>query len=91
MTTFEKINDALLCDIMAEADLADIAPMTAKFMQTLGANDAPAVLRFANELKAARQTEIEDQADDVDMVVERQDAMLAGLKPYLHRNRGAVS
>jgi hypothetical protein len=91
MIAFETINDALLYEIMTKADLVDVAPMTAALLLTLDINDLPAVRQFNSGLLAARQIEIEDQDDGAELVVERYDAMLAALKPYLDRNGDPVA
>jgi hypothetical protein len=89
--TLEKLGEVRLLDIMAEANLNDIAPLTAALMKTLDDDAILAVQRFTKQMLAARREESAGfQEIDSDFVA-RQDAMLAGLQGYLPSNDGEVT
>jgi hypothetical protein len=81
--TLNQIGDVLLLEIMVEAALEDIAPLTTAFLlqQTPDAHSNVAIRHYAVAAVAARN-EQEDEDGDADFV-SRHDAVLAGIAAYL--------
>ena len=84
--------EAILLRLGEETDgIDEITSNVVAFLQNLGADDLPAVLLFTSETFAARREEIENPDPAFFTITEQQDAMLAGLRPYLQRHGTGVS
>jgi hypothetical protein len=78
--TLTQVGIVLLIDIMSEADLIDITPLTTAFLQTLDGDSIAAVRRYAKASRAAR-FDYDDYFQDPDFFA-RHDALLAGVAAY---------
>jgi hypothetical protein len=91
MTNYEDIQHALHHDIMQEHDdPREIRERTILLVERFDHSDRFAVQRSANELVEACRIELELQDNNMQEVVAKLVAMLAGLVPWLERN-GIVS
>ena len=91
MINYESIENALHDGIMGEyEDPREIRERTTLLVERLVYSDRFAVQRSANDLVAACRNELEFQDGDMEEVVAKLVAMLAGLVPWLER-QGIVS
>jgi hypothetical protein len=84
IANMSQIGDVLFLEIMSEAAVNVIAPLTKAYLlqQKLDANSNLAVRRYNNASIVARNEQDDGCDDDADFV-ERHDALLAGIADYL--------
>ena len=87
MLEFAEIRDDLFVGIMMEFEFSDeITEQTILLLNQLSRDDVLAVHWCAEDLVAARKFEVEYRDSDMAEVIEKFDAMLAALVPWLKRN-----
>jgi hypothetical protein len=87
MLKFAQIRDDLFVGIMAEFEFSDeINEQTILLLNQLSRDDVLAVHWCAEDLVAGRRSEVEYRDGDMAEVVEKMDAMLEALVPWLKRN-----
>jgi hypothetical protein len=87
MSKFEEIQDDLVGGILMEFELShEITEQTILRLNRLGRDDVLAVHWCAEDLIAGRRFEVEERDGDMDEVIEKFNAILAALVPWLKRN-----
>ena len=80
--TNEELGTVLFEDIMHDASLDDIAPLTMALMQSLDSEQILSVQRWSKAAIAARLEETETEFNDEPEFPARLDAVVAGVRAY---------
>jgi hypothetical protein len=80
--TNDELSNVLFRDIMHDASLDDIAPLTTALMQSLDNDQVLRVQLYIKAAIAARLEETEGEFDDEPEFPARLDAVVAGVRAY---------